>query len=103
MAPSRTSGIAFVEIADSGEKQAITHPEGIEIGWLYRGQMATCLADAIMAVDWPTDRNTFGWFASEGRAAAQVRDHWRNTLGFSRDQTLAAAYWKEGQSGVMAG
>lgn len=101
--PTQTSGIAFVEIADRGEKQAIDHPQGVEIRWLYRDRMTTGLADAVMAVEWPTDKNTFGWFASEGKAAAQVRDHWRNTLGFGRDQTLAAAYWKAGQSGVMAG
>ncbi|WP_258123357.1 hypothetical protein [Mesorhizobium onobrychidis] len=32
-----------------------------------------------------------------------VREHWRDTLGLGRDQTLAAAYWRLGAAGLMAG
>jgi NADPH-dependent ferric siderophore reductase len=54
-------------------------------------------------VTWPRDGSAFGWFAAEAAAAKSVREYWRDTLGLGRDQTLAAAYWRRGAAGLMAG
>ncbi|WP_287346574.1 hypothetical protein [Mesorhizobium sp.] len=40
---------------------------------------------------------------AEAAAARIVREHWRGTLGLGRDETLAAAYWRRGTAGLMAG
>ncbi|WP_353682937.1 SIP domain-containing protein, partial [Mesorhizobium sp.] len=42
-------------------------------------------------------------FAAEAAAARIVREHLRSTLGLGRDETLAAAYWRRGAAGPMAG
>ncbi|WP_287363978.1 SIP domain-containing protein [Mesorhizobium sp.] len=55
-----------------------------------------------IASAWPTG-SAFGWFAAEAAAARIVREHWRGTLGLGRDETLAAAYWRRGTAGLMAG
>lgn len=47
--------------------------------------------------------STFGWFAGEAEQTERVRNHWRGTLGLSRESTLAATYWKRGATGLMAG
>ncbi|SJM36004.1 hypothetical protein BQ8482_90379 [Mesorhizobium delmotii] len=47
--------------------------------------------------------SAFGWFAAEAAAARIVCEHWRDTLGLGRDEALAAAYWRRGAAGPMAG
>jgi NADPH-dependent ferric siderophore reductase len=105
--PAQTRGVAFVEIADEGEKQQIDNATGIELHWLTRDGVPAgedkLLAEAIRSVAWPQDGSTFGWFAAEAGAARIVREYWRDTLGLGRDRTLAAAYWRRGAAGLMAG
>jgi NADPH-dependent ferric siderophore reductase len=104
--PAETRGVAFVEIADDGERQVIDNATGIELRWLPRGGVPAGLDDrlarAVQSAAWPTG-SAFGWFAAEAAAARIVREHWRGTLGLGRDQTLAAAYWRRGAAGLMAG
>lgn len=105
--PATTRGIAFVEVADEGERQQIDHQTGVEVRWLYRngvpGGESTALADAVMSVTWPEQGTNFGWFAAEADAAKRVRDHWRSDMALGRDQTIASAYWTRGDAGTMAG
>ncbi len=102
-----TSGIALIEVADESEKLDLVNNTAIEIRWIFRDGIPagehTALVEQVLAVAWPQDRKTFGWFASESDVARIVRDHWRGTMNLGRDQTLAAAYWKRGAAGVMAG
>ncbi len=105
--PADTRGVAFVEVDGAADEQQISCPPGLELKWIHRngvpgGQHAE-LARAVCAVDWPQNVSSFGWFASEADAAKQVREYWRKTLGYGRDQTLAAGYWKRGAAGLMAG
>jgi NADPH-dependent ferric siderophore reductase len=51
----------------------------------------------------PADTKCFSWFAAEAEAAKRVREHWRVKQGLGRDETLAAAYWRRGALGPMAG
>ncbi|WP_245455843.1 SIP domain-containing protein [Mesorhizobium sp. M7A.F.Ca.US.008.03.1.1] len=60
------------------------------------------LTEAVRSVAWPHGPSAFGWFAAEA-AAKIVREYWRDTMGLGRDQTLAAAYWRRGSAGLMAG
>lgn len=105
--PDETKGVAFVEIADEAEKQPIDNATGIELHWLSRNGVPAGedqrLADAVRSVAWPHIGSAFGWFAAEAAAAKIVREHWRGTLGLGRDETLAAAYWRRGAAGLMAG
>jgi len=105
--PASTKGIAFIEIANRGERQSIGNATQIELHWLERNGKAAAtderLAGEVLSVQWPRDGSTFGWFAAEASAAKTVRDHWRETMALGRDQTLAAAYWRRGTAGLMAG
>lgn len=105
--PSTTAGVAFVEVADEQERQDIANRTRIELNWIYRNGVAAGaderLANAVLSVQWPLGPISFGWFAAEAIAAKRVRDRWRSELGLGRDQTLAAAYWRRGVSGLMAG
>lgn len=105
--PAKTKGVAFVEVADAAERQLIENATQIELHWLERnGTPAGAderLAKLVLSVQWPLEGSTFGWFAAEAEAAKMVREQWRSTMGLSRDQTLAAAYWRRGASGLMAG
>ena len=105
--PAQTRGVAFVEIADDGERQEIANATSIELHWLARNGVPAGedqrLAAAVRAVAWPKHVSTFGWFAAEATAAKVIREHWRGTLGLGRDETLAAAYWRRGAAGLMAG
>lgn len=105
--PPRTQGIAFLEIADQGERQPITNATQIELHWLERNGASAGtddrLARQVLSVKWPRKGTAFGWFAAEAAATRIVRDQWRGEMGLSRDQTLAAAYWRRGVAGLMAG
>ncbi|UDL89573.1 siderophore-interacting protein [Mesorhizobium sp. PAMC28654] len=63
--PAQTRGIAFVEIADDGERQEIANATGIELHWLTRNGVPagedTRLAEAVRSVAWPKDVSAFGW------------------------------------------
>ncbi|MBN9549084.1 MAG: siderophore-interacting protein [Alphaproteobacteria bacterium] len=105
--PASTVGVAFVEVADDAERQPIENATRIELRWLPRNGVPAGedkrLADAVRAVAWPKTGSAFGWFAAEATAARIVREHWRGTLSLGRDETLAAAYWRRGAAGLMAG
>lgn len=105
--PPATRGTAFVEVADEGEKQELVNNTAIEVKWIYRDGVPAGrderLAEAVLSTPWPESADSFGWFAAEYAFAARVREHWCGTLGLGRNQTLAAAYWRIGSSGLMAG
>lgn len=105
--PAETKGVAFIEVANAAERQPIANNTGIELHWLEReGRAAGTderLARSVLSVEWPKEGALFGWFAAEAKAAKLVRDEWRGRMGLGRDQTLAAAYWRRGTAGLMAG
>lgn len=106
LAPS-TRGFAFVEVADEAEIQEIANNTQIELNWILRNGIHAGhderLAKAVLSIEWPQDTNCFGWFAAESVAASLVRDTWRTEKGLGRDVTLTATYWRQGDSGFMAG
>ncbi|MER9181998.1 SIP domain-containing protein [Mesorhizobium sp. M0767] len=51
---------------------------------------------------WPTG-SAFGWCAAEAAAASPGREHGGGRLALGRNETLAAAYWRRGAAGLMAG
>lgn len=105
--PRETRGHAFIEVANKDEEQSIARPPGMELLWIFRdGRPAgedSRLAEAICSVERPQRTHCFSWFAAEAEAAKRVREYWRGTLGLGRDETLAAAYWRRGALGPMAG
>ncbi|MET3577698.1 NADPH-dependent ferric siderophore reductase [Mesorhizobium robiniae] len=105
--PAETKGVGYIEIANDTERQVIDNVTGIELHWLPRNGVPAGLDDrlarAVLSVEWPQTDSAFGWFAAEAAAAKIVREHWRGQLSLGRDQTLAAACWRLGAAGLMAG
>jgi NADPH-dependent ferric siderophore reductase len=105
--PREAKGCAFIEVANRDEEQIIVHPPGIELSWIHRDGTPSGedqrLAEMVCSVERPQKTQCFSWFAAEAEAAKRVREHWRGKLGLGRDETLAAAYWRRGALGPMAG
>jgi len=105
--PATARGSAFIEVANAAERQAVAHPEGVAVHWIHRDGVPAgeheALLSAVSKVEWPVDVSSFGRFAAEAEPARKLRDHWRETMSFGRDRTLAVGYWRRGASGVMAG
>lgn len=104
--PSEAGGRAFIEIGSEAERQPIDNRTAIRIEWLLRRpdtEPGALLAERVIAEGWPDHPESFGWFAAESVPAQAIRQYWRSDLGIGRDRTLAAAYWKHGRAGLMAG
>jgi NADPH-dependent ferric siderophore reductase len=105
--PETATGVACIEVANEADIQPINNRTQVEVEWLFRRDApagtSMALSDRVMAEHWRNDLDCFGWFAAEDVAARRLRNHWRQDLGLGRDQTLAAAYWKRGTKGLMAG
>ncbi|RJE84966.1 siderophore-interacting protein [Paracoccus onubensis] len=104
--PPAVTGTAFIEITSANECQPIDNRTGIRVEWLLRDPNSAPgekLAGRIMTEGWPDRADSFGWFAAEAGPALTIRHFWRSELGLGRNQTLAAAYWKRGRAGLMAG
>ncbi|WP_244467881.1 siderophore-interacting protein [Nitratireductor soli] len=104
--PAATRGIAFVEVADESEVQDLANPTSIQVRWILRNGVPAGLderlARSVVAVKWPENSRSFGWFAAEAIPASIVRNHWRKIMDLGRDETLAAAYWDRTKAGAMA-
>ena len=105
--PAEKRGVVYIEVADAGERQDIQHPEGMQIHWIYRDGVAAGehpgLVQTLKQISWPADEAAFGYFASEGAQASELRNYWRKELSYGRDKTVVAGYWRRGIAGVMAG
>lgn len=100
--PLDAAGHAFIEVQDKEDAIPFKSPAGFTVHWLYRGKGPSRLVETILAQDWVEQPHSFGWFAAEHGQAHIIRQHWRGTLGLSRDRSLVAGYWKLGQQGAMA-
>lgn len=105
--PETATGLACIEVATEADIQPIINRTKIDVEWLFRRDApagtSLALSDRLIAETWRNDLECFGWFAAEDAAARRLRTHWRQDLGLSRDQTLAASYWRRGTTGLMAG
>lgn len=101
--PQQAVGVAIIEIADSGEEQALVAPSGIEIRWLHRKGVeagtTTLLQDAFDAQELPAgDPGVYVWAALEHNAFKTIRAAARERLRGDRDSHLIVSYWRHGIS-----
>lgn len=104
--PEQARASAFVEIADTSERQELALRPGVEVEWLFRdGRPAgttTLLADRLRALDprlWQDD--TYVWAGCEQAAARSIRSFVKSERRLPRKQYLVAAYWRRGQAGEV--
>ena len=91
-------GVAFIEIADRAERQSLTKPAGVDVHWLYRGEMlsgpAGLLPEALRGVDWPSDlARAFFWGGCEHKAFREIHRLLRNDVGLPRERQVLYSHW----------
>lgn len=101
--PPTARGIAFIEVADAGEEQALVCPAGVEIRWLHRqgaeAGTTALLQDAFDAVAWPSEEaSIYLWAALEHAGFKALRVAARSRLRPERDHHLIVSYWRRGIS-----
>lgn len=101
--PQTARGLAFIEVADAGERQELAHPPGLTISWLHRDGAepgtTSLLPDAFERVALPDDETkVFLWAAMEHEAFKEVRAAARARLRADHDAHLVVSYWRRGAS-----
>lgn len=101
--PHSSQGVAFVEVSDETERQAIQAPAGIEVHWLYRKGAApgttTLLSDAVMRTEWPEPLDqAFFWGGCELGAFRAIRRYLKKSVGLSKGRQVSYPHWRRGMS-----
>lgn len=104
--PAGRKVVALIEIADDAERQELRSKADLDLRWLSReGRAAgttTLLADAVRVLDFPgMGSSRFAWVGCEAAAAREIRKHLRKERGFTRRDSLIAAYWRRGAAGEI--
>lgn len=100
------TGRAVIAVDSERDVQQLVQPAGFSIDWIVEADQqraAEKLTKILCEAEWPKGPNSFGWFAGEADQAKVIRQHWRQTLGKSREETLIAGYWQKDAAGFMAG
>lgn len=96
--PRDAKGVAFFEVIDASDRQAIDAPPGIVQHWLVHpdpSRASTQLADRIQEMEWPTGEIQT-CIAGESSVIKSLRAFLHGTKGISRTQTYLSGYWKIG-------
>jgi NADPH-dependent ferric siderophore reductase len=97
--PAQARALAFVEVADAGEEQQLSLPEGAELTWVHRGNRApgTALVAAVLSA--PLPEGTVQTFVhGEAGAVRDLRRWLRGTLAVPREQLSVSGYWRIGRT-----
>ena len=97
--PAGVHAVVRIEVDGGEDEQRLASAASLDIRWLHREGVAPgcsdLLVDAVRSVAWPTDgRSTFAWAGCEQRGFRAIRNHLRKDRRLSREQHLAAAYWR---------
>lgn len=96
--PAAAQGIALVEIADAGERQALRRPAGIDLRWLERDAAGgSTLEQAVRAIALDGAARPFLWIGAEMAVYRAIRDLWRDELQLETGRFLAVPYWQHGK------
>lgn len=91
-------GVALIEVTSEAERQPLRHPPGVEIRWLYRGDMPSCLStlqvDTVRAMSWPEAESVSAWVGGENSAVLSLREHLMGIRGLKKSQLYAVPYWR---------
>jgi NADPH-dependent ferric siderophore reductase len=95
--PAGHRALAFVEVADAGERQALEPSCAAEVVWVHRdgAPAGRCpkLLDALRAATFPPGRAKV-WVAGESLAVRALREHLRDERGLAIGPMQAIGYWK---------
>lgn len=98
--PADAVGVAFLETFGPQDELRLTAPDGVDVRWLHRGDVAAgtsaVLVEAVAAHPWPADRvQVFSHGERESMKA--LRDVFK-ARGVERSDLSLSGYWARGRS-----
>jgi NADPH-dependent ferric siderophore reductase len=106
------SGIAFIEVPESGDCRDTDAPEGVEVRWLARSHRDTPpLTEAVR--DWTIrllatvpkteadqlkSGGLYSWLAGEASVVKKIRRNLVSEIGLDRQQVTFMGYWRSGHA-----
>lgn len=100
--PASARGVAFIEVPDATEEQALEFEADIQVQWLHRNGVeagkSTLLQEAVRSASVPDGRAEirFVWVATEVSTAKEIRDYMKMKYQLAAHELHVAAYWKLG-------
>ncbi|TPV58520.1 siderophore-interacting protein [Aestuariibacter sp. GS-14] len=94
--PADTKGYAVISIEDADDKQALTHPDNVDIIWVENAGSDT-LASSLAAIRW-LDGTPAVWAACEFSSMRAIRSALDEQFDIPRSQVYVTSYWRKGRS-----
>lgn len=98
--------VAFIEIADAAEKDALNFQHDADIRWVQRHGLAPGHDDRLLHMlrlaELP-EGEAYAFVAGEAAISKAVREHLTNERDFWPDNVKAAGYWRHGQQNFYDG
>ncbi|MGY1744104.1 siderophore-interacting protein [Blastococcus sp. SYSU D00695] len=97
--PAGARALAFVEVADASEEQALDLPAGAELTWVHRGDAVpgAALVDAVLAAPLP-EGDVQAFVHGEAGAVRALRRWLRTDLAVPRERLSVSGYWRIGRT-----
>ncbi|MFH9203258.1 siderophore-interacting protein [Streptomyces anulatus] len=95
--PAGARAIAYIEVADAGERQHFDTRGEVTVNWLYRDGIAAgqsdILVDSVRKAEFPAGR-PFAWLAGESGAVRALRRHLVDDRGLDKKSIDFSGYWR---------
>ncbi|MYX98912.1 SIP domain-containing protein [Streptomyces sp. SID486] len=95
--PEGTRTVAYLEVADSAERQTFETAGDVDLHWLYRdgspAGRSEVLTDAVRAAEFPPGR-PFAWLAGESGTVRELRRHLVGERGLDKRSIDFSGYWR---------
>jgi NADPH-dependent ferric siderophore reductase len=97
--PGGTSARVFVEVADDGERQALTDSPDVDVTWAPRAGApageTSVLLGAVRGADLP-EGSPYAWVAGEASAVRDIRRHLVRDRAIPKESVTFMGYWRRG-------
>lgn len=96
--PKTAKGHCLIEVATLEDMHPEVKHEGFTIQWLFNEDpgAGSELADEVRKIHIPEGKTHFAYVACEYASVRQIRQYFRQELGWGKDEFYAYSYWKSG-------
>lgn len=101
---AQSRALAYIEIADSGERQHLEHPRNAEIHWIHRGtaEHGSELLEALRSAEFLPGL-PYAWLGGEAETVKHARRHLVRERGVHKRAITFTGYFKRGRTEDDAG
>lgn len=97
--PADARGHVLIEVADAGEEQPLTVPDGVQVQWIHRHTSPKApgieLCDAVRALDFPAGR-VHAFVHGDATFVREIRSYLRFERHVPKEDLSASGYWRRG-------